>query len=335
MDRREGGRVQSGFYIGVLDIGGTKILAGLIDPAGELVARRRIETQAARGAGDIIARCAALLRELAQETRVPIKTLAGVGCSVPGPLDRDEGLVIFPPNLGWIDVPLVEMLQRALECNEFGSHVPVVIDDDAHCAALGEASRGAARGAVSAVYVTISTGIGAGVIINGDIYRGAHGFAGEVGHITIEPAGPLCACGNSGCFEALASGSAIAAQGQQAVLCGNQTTLANLNADPALLTAEQVVRAAEAGDAVATRIVKRAGTYLGIGLAAVATAFDPEMIVVGGGVARPNGMLLRRAREVFQARAIMPIGQRVRIVPAMLGDESGLWGAAALISSGR
>ena len=335
MDKREGGRVQSGFYIGVLDIGGTKILAGLINPAGELVARRRIETQAARGADDVIARCATLLRELAQETHVPVETLAGVGCSVPGPLDRDKGLVIFSPNLSWFDVPLVEMLQRTLEHNEFGSCVPVVIDDDAHCAALGEASRGAARGAVSAVYVTISTGIGAGVIINGNIYRGAHGFAGEVGHITIEAAGPLCACGNSGCFEALASGSAIAAQAQQAVLCGNQTVLASLDADPALLTAEQVVRAAEAGDAVATRIVERAGTYLGIGLAAVATAFDPEMIVVGGGVARPNGILLRRAREVFQARAMMPIGQRVRIVPALLGDESGLWGAAALISSGR
>lgn len=186
MNRYEGGRAQSGFCIGVLDIGGTKILAGLIDPAGELVARRRIETLATRGAENVIARCAA-----------------------------------------------------------------------------------------------------------------------------------------------------FAAQAQQAVLRGNRTVLANLNANPALLTAEQVVRAAEAGDAVSTRIVERAGTYLGIGLAAVATAFDPEMIVVGGGVARPDGMLLRRAREVFQARALMPIGQRVRIVPALLGDESGLWGAAALISSGR
>lgn len=313
---------------GALDIGGTKILAGLIDQSGELVARRRIETLATQGAEDVIARTSATLRELLREIDAPEEALKAIGCSIPGPLDRDSGVVLFSPNLGWRDVPLVELMHQQFD-------VPVAIDDDAHCAALGEARMGAARNVDCAVYVTISTGIGAGIILGGDIYRGAHGFAGEIGHITIEAAGPPCACGNFGCFEALASGSAIAARARQAVLHGDETMLATLNDDPAMLSAEQVVGAAEAGDAVALRIIETAGTYLGVGLAAVACAFDPQLIVVGGGVVRSGGLLLRRAHEAFLARAITPVGSLVSIVPAALGDESGLWGAADLVSSTR
>ena len=185
--------------IGVVDIGGTKILAGLIDQSGELLARRRIETLSEHGAEGVIARTVTILRELLHEIHAPEEALEAIGCSIPGPLDCSSGVVRFSPNLGWRDVPFVDHMQRLFD-------VPVVIDDDAHCAALGEARKGAARGMDCAVYVTISTGIGAGIIIGGNIYRGAHGFAGEVGHITIEAAGPPCSCGNFGCFEALASG---------------------------------------------------------------------------------------------------------------------------------
>lgn len=319
--------------IAALDIGGTKILAGLIDArSGKLLARRRIETQAECGAEDIVARSAAVLRELAQEVDIAVEELTGLGCSIPGPLDRERGVVLFSPHLNWRAVPLVEMFQRHLG-------IPIVIEDDARCAALGEASMGAARGAETALYVTVSTGIGAGVIIGGKIYRGAHGFAGEVGHMTIEAAGPPCACGNFGCFEALASGSAIALRARQAVLHGDKTVLAERSAGrPSSLKAEHVVQAAEAGDLVATRIIETAGMYLGIGLAAMASAYDPEVIVLGGGAAGSDGLLLRRAREEFRARAIAPLGLLVRIIPAALGDESGLWGAAALfghISPGR
>ncbi|HVB73319.1 MAG TPA: ROK family protein [Ktedonobacteraceae bacterium] len=313
-------------YSGALDIGGTKILAGIIDEAGELVARKRIETQAVRGPANVIARVADLLRELAREARIPVETLASIGCSVPGPLDSARGVVIFSPNLAWREVPLAALLS-----SELG--VPVKIEDDARCAALGEARRGAARGAQNVVYVTISTGIGGGVIINGNIYRGSHGCAGEVGHVTLDANGPLCACGNAGCFESLASGTAIAARARQAVQHGDETMLARFRDEPALLTAEHVIEAAEAGDGVASRIVETASTYIGIGLAAVAAMYDPQLIVLGGGVVRPDGALLRRARKTFQERAIQPLGALVRIVPAALGDESALWGAASLINT--
>jgi glucokinase len=318
--------MSTGQFTAAIDIGGTKILLGLIDQQGELVARRRIETQATRGTKDVLARTTSTLREMLQEAEAMEAALGAIGCSVPGPLDSKTGEVIFSPNLGWRNVPLGELLRR-----EFA--VPIAIDDDAHCAALGEARMGAARGANCAVYVTISTGIGAGVIIGGNLYRGAHGFAGEVGHITIEVNGPACSCGNFGCFEALASGSAIAARARQAVLHGEPTILATLHNDPSLLTAEEVVDAAVAGDAMAIRILDTVGGYLGIGLAAVACSFDPEIIVVGGGAVQGNEILLQRARTTFAARAIPPVGSLVSIVPAALADESGLWGAATLVSS--
>jgi glucokinase len=313
-------------YVGALDIGGTKILAGILDPQGQFVARKRIETLAADGVEPLIERVKAVMRDVMDEARVSVDMLAGVGCGVPGPLDSERGVVIFSPNLGWRDVPLAAMLQERLG-------TPVRIEDDARCAALGEARYGAARCARNAVYVTISTGIGGGVVIDGRIYRGSHGFAGEIGHTTLEANGPPCACGNNGCFESLASGTAIAARARQAVLHGDETTLARFRDEPEQLTAEQVVLAAGEGDAVATRILETVGDYIGLGLAAMASAFDPEVIVMGGGVARQGGVLLQRARASFAARALYPLGSLVRVLPAELGDDSTLWGAAALLDA--
>jgi glucokinase len=310
---------------GALDIGGTKILVGLIDQHGELLARRRIETPAPRRAEEAIARVGTTLRALLCEIGVEEASLGAIGCSVPGPLDSKSGTIIFSPNLGWRDVPFVELLRRQFA-------VPIAIEDDADCAALAEAHLGAARGARSAVYVTISTGIGSGIVIEGRLYGGAHGCAGEVGHITLDSNGPVCSCGNSGCFEALASGSAIAARAKEAVTSGQKTLLARFHDDPALLTASEVMQAATAGDAVAKQIIEAAGEYIGLGLAAVACAFDPEIIVVGGGVVQANDLLLTCARATFAARAIPPLGSLVSIVPAALGDESALRGAALLVT---
>jgi glucokinase len=315
--------------VGALDIGGTKILAALVELANgqpqRLLAKRRLETRSERGAEDVIARAVAALHQLVQEQQ-EAGELTALGCSVPGPLDFQRGIVHFSPNLGWCDLPLAKMLSGRLG-------VPALIDDDARCAALGEALRGAARDAESAVYVTVSTGIGGGVVIGGRLYRGAHNCAGEIGHITLEASGPPCSCGNAGCLEALASGSAIAARGRAALRHGDETLLSELVEDPAALTAEHVLRASTRGDRVATRILEEAGDYLGSGLAAIAGAFDPEVIVVGGGVMQAGqSILLDRARETFRRRAIPPLGSLVRIVPAELGEESGLWGAAALIT---
>lgn len=321
----DGRTMRQAGYVGALDIGGTKTLAGLLDPRGRLVARKRIETLAASGVEAVIERVVTVMREVMDEACVSVDLLAGIGCSVPGPLDSELGVVIFSPNLGWRDVPLVAMLQERLGA-------PVKIEDDARCAALGEARYGAARGARNAVYVTISTGIGGGVVIDGRIYRGSHGFAGEIGHMTLEANGPPCSCGNSGCFESLASGTAIAARARQAVLHGDETMLVRFRDEPQRLTAEQVVQAAIEGDTVATRVLETVGDYIGIGLAAVTTAFDPQMIVLGGGVVRESNLLLQRARASFAARALYPLGSLVRVLPAELGEDSALWGAAALLN---
>lgn len=321
----DGRAMRQAGYVGALDIGGTKILAGLLDPRGRLVARKRIETLAASGVEVVGERVVTVMREVMDEAGVSVDLLAGIGCSVPGPLDSERGEVIFSPNLGWRAVPLGAMLQERLGA-------PVKIEDDAHCAALGEARYGAARGTCNAVYVTISTGIGGGVVIDGRIYRGSHGFAGEVGHMTLEANGPPCSCGNSGCFESLASGTAIAARARQAVLHGDETTLVRFRDEPQRLTAEQVALAAAEGDSVATRILEITGDYVGMGLAAVAAAFDPEVIVLGGGVVRESSLLLQRARASFAARALYPLGSLVRVLPAELGEDSALWGAATLIN---
>jgi glucokinase len=310
---------------GALDIGGTKILVGLIDQHGAWLARRRIETLASRGADEVIAGAGATLRTLLHEVGADGVALQAIGCSVPGPLDSKSGKVIFSPNLGWRDVPFVELLRRQFA-------VPIAIDDDAHCAALAEWHLGAARGTQSAVYVTISTGIGSGIIIDGRLYSGAHGFAGEVGHITLDRNGPSCSCGNSGCFEALASGSAIARRAKEAVTSGQKTLLSTFHKNPALLTASEVMQAAAAGDAAAVQIIETAAAFLGLGLAAVASAFDPEIIVVGGGVVQANDLLLAHARATFAARVIPPFGSLVSIAPAALGEESALRGAALLVT---
>ena len=313
---------------GAIDIGGTKILVGLVNQSGELLARKRIETLAEQGAENIVARTVLTLHELLQEIGASKEDLEVIGCSIPGPLDSKSGVVHFSPNLQWRNVPFVDLMQRLI-------NVPVMVDDDAHCAALGEAWMGGARGKDCAVYVTISTGIGAGIVIGGKIYRGAHGSAGEIGHMTIETAGPPCSCGNFGCFEALASGSAIAARARQAVIHGDQTDLSTFCDDPGQISAEHVVRAAESGDNVALRIIESAGNYAGIGLAAVASAYDPEIIIVGGGVVLTGSLLLQYARRSFRERAIFPLSSLIPIVPAALGEESSLWGAASLCSSMR
>lgn len=315
--------IQDGI-VGALDIGGTKILAGLVSRSGTLLARQRLETRAKDGADDVLERAVDTLRRLVKEAGYSWEAVQAVGCSVPGPLDRVKGVVVFSPNLGWHDVPLARLLRERLG-------VPIVIDDDANCAALGEAAVGAARHSRQAVYLTISTGIGGGVVIDGRMYRGAHGLAGEIGHMTLEPDGPACACGNVGCFEALASGSAIAQRARQALLHGDETMLRTMVPDPTELRAEHVIQAAEAGDSLACQIIETTSMYLGLGLAAVANIFDPEVIVVGGGVIGANNTILSRAVDVLRARALAPINRLVQVVPAALGDESALWGAAALI----
>jgi glucokinase len=318
MKKREPDRI-----IAAVDIGGTSVRIALATPLGEVLAKDRFPCRSPQSPEELVERVVVNLSRLAAGIGVDLREISALGCSVPGPLDRILGIVQFSPHLGWRDVPLAALFSGRLP-------LPFTMDDDANCAALGEARLGAAQSVPCMVYVTVSTGIGAGIVIDGHIYRGSHGLAGEVGHVPLEPAGPRCACGNTGCFEALASGSAMAELARATVHSGVETSLRGIVASPDLLTAEHVIAAADDGDIAATQIVERTARYLGAGLAMVASAFDPEMIVLGGGVMQPGNGLLERARAQFASLAIAPIGELVAIAPASLGDDSALVGAALL-----
>lgn len=293
--------------VGVCDIGGTQLRVALADRAGNLIGRRALP-HVTRAADAVIKRIADELESLAQEYQV---TLQGIGASVPGPLDAARGVILFSPNLEWHEVAFTEALAARMQ-------VPIALDDDANCAALGEQWRGAASAARDAVYVIVGTGIGSGLILNGNLYRGATGGAGEIGHTTIEPNGPLCSCGNCGCLEVLAAGPALLRRAREMGLSCQSTS--------------EVIKEARSGDSTAIQILQVAGRYLGIGLANVVNMLNPEMIVLGGGVALDaRELFLVPAREEMRRRALAASAEHVRIELARLGDDAGLVGAARLV----
>ncbi len=311
-------------FVGV-DLGGTQIRVILRDADGNIVSRASALTQASDGQEQVIARIIETVRQAVGAT--PWGAIQGIGIGVPGPVDPWTGVVLQAPNLpGWRDVPIRAIVQSA-----FG--VPVEVGNDANLAALGEHMYGAGVGVANLIYVTISTGIGGGIIADGKLLLGAKGLAGEFGHQTLVPDGPLCGCGNRGCLEALGSGTAIARMAREAVTRGQGQKLLELaQGSVEALDARIVASAARAGDAVAQDILRCAATYVGIGLANVVNILNPELIVLGGGVTRMGELLFDPVREVIAQRA-MPAMRAVRIVPAALGGDVVLFGAVALIAN--
>lgn len=308
-----------------VDLGGTKLLVGVVDRAGRVLAKERIATP--QGGPDAVARA---IRDLARSLQDATGTsAAGMGVAVPGPTDHDRGVVYDPPNLtGWGR----ETAFGSLLVHELG--IPVFVENDANAAALGEAWIGAGRGVRDLVYITVSTGIGGGLILDGRLYRGANGTAGEFGHVIVDPDGPPCHCGNRGCLEVLASGTAIARQARDAVAGGESTVLQSLAARPGEITAESVAKAALAGDALASALYRRAGTRVGIFLSNLLALLNPAMIIVGGGVSKAGDLLFRPLREAIAARVYPRPALGVKVMPADLGDDVGIIGAAALVYHG-
>jgi len=308
-----------------VDLGGTKLLVGLVGPDGSVLARQRTATPGG-GPGGV----ARAIREIAVSLRESAglggMRLVGVGVAFPSRTDRDRGVVYEPPRLGGWEK---ETAFGPLLAREVGE--TVYVENDAKTAALGEAWIGAGRGVRDLVYVTVSTGIGGGLILGGQLYRGAQGTAGEIGHVTVDPEGPLCYCGNRGCLEMLASGPAIARQGQAAVARGARTALQSLADHPEAITAASIADAARAGDALATTLFNRAGTYLGLVLGNLVTVLSPKMIIVGGGVSKAGDLLLEPIRRGVCDRAYPAPVPEVSVVPAALGDDVGIIGAAALV----
>ncbi len=299
-----------------IDLGGTELRAALVTRAGALVARRQVATNARGGPEAVVAQMAGLVASLRDER--PDASVAGIGVASPGPLDGDRGVVIFAPTLdGWHDVPLPAMLTR-------NTGLPARLENDANAAALGEWRAGAGRGLRHMVYVTVSTGIGGGIVADGQLLRGRHGMAGEVGHMTLRDESAPCVCGGRGCFEALASGSALGAAARAAIDGGAATAMAGR------VTARQVTEAARGGDALALRLLRDEAALLGRGFASLLHLFSPELVVVGGGVSEAFDLMRDDIVRAMRASA-MPAYRDVAVVRAALGLDAGLVGAASLV----
>lgn len=304
-----------------LDIGGTKISGAVIDSNGLVLATGRKDTPA-HDPGAIVSESADLIRELSFEREVDA---VGVACAAF--IDRTGSTVLFAPNLAWRDLPFKQLLETALG-------LPVIIENDANAAAWGEFRFGAAVGTADMMLVTIGTGIGGGVVTNGVLLRGAFGIAAELGHMRVVPGGIRCGCGNRGCWEQYASGTALVREARELVVSGtpHAARLSELCAgDPDQLTGPDVTRAAAEGDPAAVELLSDLGTWIGEGAASVTAILDPELIVLGGGVAEAGRLLVDPAVAAFR-RQLTGRGHRpeARFVLASLGNDAGMIGAADL-----
>jgi glucokinase len=310
-----------------VDLGGTKIVTALITPQGNIRGREYCPTLAEEGAPAVIGRILAAASTLAQNANLPYSSLSGIAVAAAGAIDSEKGIVTDSPNLpGWHNIALKAEIEKATGVRTF-------VINDATAAALGEHRFGAGRGVKNLIYLTVSTGVGGGIIIDGKLYTGVSGSAGELGHMTIDVNGPRCACGNLGCLEVLASGKAVAREAQRLIAQGAKTVMLGLaEGDAQYVTAQTVAAAANKGDAVALSIINKAATYLGVGLVNLVNIFNPEMIIVGGGMGKMGEVLLKPARKVVAERAFHLPASVVRIVPSELGDNSGVFGAVAFVA---
>lgn len=295
-----------------LDIGGTKLAAGVVDRRGEVSSFVVEPTRRDDGPDAVLARLWQLGRAAVEQSGVPWEAIEAVGVGCGGPLDAARGVLIAPPHLpGWHDIPVTALAAQQYER-------PVVLENDATAAAAGEHRFGAGRGVANMVYLTVSTGVGGGVVIDGSLWRGSTGNGGELGHVTVDWRGRRCrSCGRLGCLEAYVSGTSIAERAHEAGL--------------AVDGAEEVARLAREGDPVAVQVWDETTEALACGITSIVNLFEPELVVVGGGVTRSGEQLLGPVRERVAAWAMKPAGDTVRVVGADLGDAVGVVGAAAIV----
>ncbi|MFZ3172139.1 MAG: ROK family protein [Carboxydocellales bacterium] len=303
-----------------IDLGGTFIKAALFDLQGNLLTKAKLPTQAEDSPKAIVERIAIMARSLLEEADLTVPELLGLGIGVPGNHDFATGTVLHSPNLNWHNVPVKAMLESLLPTRIF-------LDNDANAAALGELWQGAGQGVRHMVMITVGTGIGGGLILNGSVYRGASGSAGEIGHTILMEGGPRCNCGVKGHLEALTSAPWMVRRLRVALAQGEQSSLADL----VDLEAHDIFQAAQAGDPLARQVVADTAKYLGMGLANLVNILNPELIIIGGGVSAAGSLLLDPVREHIQQLALEVPAAKVRVVIAKLGNDAGCYGAAALV----
>lgn len=306
--------------IACCDLGGTKMLAGLVSLSGDVLATEKYLIGSRMKPDEVLDDLDAAITRLLMQAGATRTDLVAFGCSTPGVIHVETGVIAMNHNVGWVDVPLSDLLHQ-----RFG--VPVTLEMDANAAALGEYWQGAAKGFKNFAFVIVGTGVGAGIVLNGQPLHGAHGVAGEIGHTVLIPNGPLCGCGKHGCLEALSSGLAIARKANAALMLGRKTTLQQYDAP---LTAKDVVEAARSGDALACEIIDEAGYHLGMALANFITLFDPEAIILGGGLGWGAYDLLYPAlQRGLQQHLNYWSARDIPILQSTVGDDyAGLLGAA-------
>ena len=316
-------------YIVGVDLGGTNIVAGAMTADGSRhLAMRSIATNAFVGDEGVAERIVGLVEgvilDSMEQTDCARRDFIGIGVGAPGPLDRERGIVLVAPNLGWKDFPLAARIQKRL-------NLPTTLDNDANCATFGEWWQGAARGGRNVVGLTLGTGIGGGLILNGALYHGSSDMAGEIGHTTIDLNGRLCKCGNYGCLEAYASAPAIATRAREVLVReeGESAITAMVGGNLDDITARIVYDAAKAGDPIASEIVKDTARYLGAGVANLLNIFNPDIVVLAGGVAEAGDALFVPLRIEVRRRAFSPAVNAMKIVPGELPGTAGVVGAVA------
>jgi len=303
-----------------VDVGGTKIAAGIVDIDGHLQSLSRADTPIA-SSDEVVAAIERIIETLFNSSG----GVVGIGLSVAGTIDFKNGMIVESPNLPFSNLRLREKIE-----SEFG--LPTLLDNDGNLATFGEKHYGAARSAQNVIGLTLGTGIGAGIIINGCLYRGATGSAAEIGHMVIQATGPRCTCGSYGCFEEMAAGRTLVKLAKEKVERDRESQILQLaEGEIEKITGPIVTEAARAGDKIANEVFNEIGFWLGIGINNILNIFNPEVVVIGGGMAEAGDLLLNRAREVVFDRTLHPNQDVAEIILASLGNNAGIFGAAALV----
>ena len=313
------------YNIGV-DIGGTNVKIALVDEKGVIAYSNSVPTRAEMGYEYTIKNIINTIKDSLKESNNDISNIGGIGFGLPGQIDSVNGIVRLLPNIpGWVEVPLAKIVK-----DEF--NVPVKLDNDVRVATLGELNFGAGKGCQNLVCLTVGTGVGSGIVLNGQLVRGASMTAGEIGHVVVERNnGEICGCGATGCLEAYASGPSVVKMAKDYIAGGKSTKFKEIAAGNEI-TPFMVYEAAKQGDAVAKRIFTIVGEYLGVALVSVVNLLNPEKIIVGGGVGQADDLILDPIREAIKKRCIPTSAAAVEIVPAQLGESAGVVGASILVN---
>ncbi|HET6425339.1 MAG TPA: ROK family protein [Planctomycetaceae bacterium] len=309
-----------------VDLGGTTVSAGLAGDDGQFIALRDIPTESYRGPKDVLARIGAMIKDLSKDTGLP----AAIGMGVPGLVDVMNGVTTFLPNMPthWKNVPAAEILSQAVGC-------PVYLLNDVRMATLGELKYGRGRDVDSMAFFALGTGVGGGIVIDGKLRLGSVGAAGELGHLTLLPDGPLCGCGNRGCLEALASGPALRGEAVRMMLSGHSPRLFEMvNGDVGKVTPKEIGAAAREGDTGAKEAIAHAAHWLGIAVVNVVITLHPQLVVLGGGISLLDDLLIDPVQQMIRDRVRMIPPETVRVERSSLEDLAGMHGGIALAQLG-